>query len=70
MSNDHRKAQGAVQSAQDRVSKLHSILTRLGAKKIPKLNEIIKKEPPTPRYVMHNYKIPCVLLLLFYYYYQ
>ncbi|GMS80279.1 hypothetical protein PENTCL1PPCAC_2454 [Pristionchus entomophagus] len=49
LENDHKKAAGGVQEAQDRLTKIHSVLVRLGAKKIPKVNEIFKKESPTPR---------------------
>lgn len=50
LEKDHKKAQGAVHSAQEKLAKLHALLTRLGAKKIPKMSEIVKKEPPpTPR---------------------
>lgn len=49
LESDHRKAQGAVQSAHERLGKLHSVLVKLGAKKIPKMSDIVKKEPVTPR---------------------
>ncbi|KAF8387549.1 phf-14 [Pristionchus pacificus] len=49
LENSHKKAQVAVHASQERIIKIHSILTKLGAKKMPKINEIVKKEPATPR---------------------
>ncbi|GMR59340.1 hypothetical protein PMAYCL1PPCAC_29535 [Pristionchus mayeri] len=49
LERDQKKAQGAVQAAQEKMAKLHTLLTRLGAKKLPKMSEIVKRDPTTPR---------------------
>ncbi|GMT11125.1 hypothetical protein PFISCL1PPCAC_2422 [Pristionchus fissidentatus] len=49
LEEEHKTSQASLQAAVERMTKIHSILTRLGAKKIPKIGEIIRNQPATPR---------------------